>query len=454
MKYESRNPATGELLESFPYAADETVQETLEKASASFIVWRDLSFAERAKPLFRVAELLEERAEAFGRLMAEEMGKPLAEGIGEAKKCAWVCRYYAEEAEGFLAEQPHTSDGKEAFVRYDPIGPILAIMPWNFPFWQVFRFAAPTLMAGNVGLLKHAPNTPRASAVITDLMAEAGFPPGVFQHFYLSNKQAAEVIQDPRVAGVTLTGSTKAGRIVAGFGGEALKPMVMELGGSDPFIVFEDASIEDALKAGVFSRCLNNGQSCIAAKRFLIHESIRADFTEKLVARMKGMVLGDPLEPSVNIGPLAREDLRDQLAQQVERSLQAGATALCGGDLPDVEGYFYLPTVLTDVAPTNPAATEEFFGPVAVVMGFSNEEEAIRMANDTEYGLGASVWTQDRERILRMARKLEVGNVFVNGMVKSDPRIPFGGIKASGFGRELGREGILAFVNAKTVWIA
>lgn len=452
MLYESKNPTTEESLRIYPIATQDEMEQTLDAGVEAFNDWKKRSFAERATYFNRLADLLESHAVELGIQMAQEMGKPKAEGEGEAKKCAWVCRYYAEHAESFLQDVPHQSDGSEAYVRFDPIGNVLGVMPWNFPYWQVLRYAAPTLMAGNVTILKHAPNSPEAAERITALFLEAGFPKGVFQNLRLSNEQAAEVIQDSRIAGVTLTGSTGAGQAVAALGGKVLKPMVMELGGSDPLIIFPDADLEQAVTKGMFSRCLNNGQSCIAAKRFLVHESILDDFLLKSRNYMAGLKVGDPMEDSTQIGPLARKDLQEQLNNQVERSLEAGANLFYQGEAPTI-GFFYPPSILTDVKPENPAAHEEFFGPVAIVIPFSSEEEMLAIANSTNFGLGASVWTQNKERIQRLVPDIEAGNVFVNGFVKSDPRIPFGGIKMSGFGRELGRDGILAFVNAKTVWI-
>ncbi len=453
MQYERRNPSTGELLQAYAFAHPTEIEGALVRGRDAFALWRVRSFAERAAPMLRCAALLEERAEHYAYEMALEMGKPLAEGVAEAKKCAWVCRYYAEHAEEMLREIPHVSDGSEAFVLYEPMGLVLAIMPWNFPFWQVFRFAAPTLMAGNVGLLKHAPNTPYLAECIVSLMEEAGFPVGVFQQLRLSNEQAAEVIADPRIAAVTLTGSTRAGKAVARLGGEALKPMVMELGGSDPFVVFPDADLARAAEHGVRSRCLNNGQSCIAAKRFLVHRAVEKEFVDALRAGMAALRVGDACDPTTQIGPLARADLRDTLVAQVGALCKAGAEVLFEGGLSDSKGFFFPPMILRGMDPHASASQEELFGPVITLYSFENEEEMLDLAHATPYGLGASLWTADRERIHRMIRRLEAGSVFVNGLVKSDPRLPFGGTKASGFGRELGREGLLAFVNIKSVWL-
>lgn len=453
MEYRTLNPATEELVETFSLATEGEVSGAVQSSLRDFDSWWSAGIEARAERLVALAGFLEDRADVLAALMALEMGKPLAEGVAEANKCAWACRYYAESTEGFLAPSARESDGSDAFVRYDPLGPILAIMPWNFPFWQFFRFAAPALMAGNTILLKHSPNTPRCALTIESLMRDAGLEPGVVRSLFLSNEQAADVIADRRVRGVTLTGSTRAGSQVASTAGRHLKTMVMELGGSDPFIVLDDADIEEAVRTGVLSRCLNSGQSCIAAKRFLVQRSRFDDFASAFVEAMKRHVVGDPTDPDVTIGPLAREDLRDALAGQVERSVAAGARALCGARRPEDKGFFYPPTVLVEVPEESPAATEELFGPVAALIPFDDDEEALRLANGTRYGLGASVWTADVARARTMAAALDAGNVFINGLVKSDPRLPFGGVKDSGFGRELSREGILEFVNAKTVWI-
>lgn len=453
MSYQTLNPATGKLVESYPLDTEAQVGRKLERASKSFGTFRRTSFAERAAMLTRCADLLESRADELARTMALEMGKVLAEGVGEAKKCAWVCRYYAAEGEGFQAPRRVESDGSEAWVHYEPLGPVLAIMPWNFPLWQVFRFVAPALALGNVALLKHAPSTPRCALAIESLLSEAGVPEAVFQNLFLSNEQAARVIADPAVRGVTITGSTGAGREVAATAGRALKPIVTELGGSDPFIVFADADLDAAIAAGVGSRCLNNGQSCIAAKRFLVEKAVMDEFLEAFVAAMEKKKVGDPCAEGTEIGPLARSDLRLQLAQQVERCVAQGAQVRCGGKMPEGAGFYYPPTVLTGLDPEAPAAKEEHFGPVAVVYPFDGEAEALALANGTSFGLGVSLWSEDRERVWRLIPQLETGSVFVNGFVKSDPRLPFGGVKDSGFGRELSSEGMLEFANIKTVWI-
>ncbi len=452
--YRTVNPSDGRLVEEYPIATDAGIESALARAASAAIRWRDTSLARRIEPLRRAADLLEAQAADLGALMALEMGKPVAQGEAEAKKCAWVCRWYADNAEAFLAPQRRESDGSEAFVRADPLGPILAIMPWNFPFWQFFRFAAPALAAGNVVILKHAPNTPGCARRIESILRAAGFEDGTVKNLFLSNDQAARVIGDPRVRGVTLTGSTRAGREVASLAGRHLKTMVMELGGSDPFIVFDDADVARAVEVGVAARCLNNGQSCIAAKRFLVHRSIFNAYRDAFVKGMAARVMGNARDAKVTLGPLARADLRDGLARQVSRSIEAGAEACLGGEVPDRDGFFYSATVLTGAKPGTPAADEELFGPAASLFPFETEDEAIAIANGTAYGLGASLWTSDRARIGRMIPRIESGSVFVNGLVKSDPRLPFGGVKDSGFGRELGREGMMEFVNLRTVWIA
>jgi len=453
MEYRTLNPATGELLETFEPLDDEQVDLALQASMEAFGSWRSTSFAARADILNRAADALESEAETHALAMAIEMGKPIAQGAAELAKCAWVCRYYATNAEQFLAPSARTSDGSSAYVRPVPIGPVLAIMPWNFPYWQVFRFAAPALMAGNTVLLKHAPSTPRAARAIERLLRGAGVPEPVFQSLFLDDEQAARVIEDGRVRGVSLTGSTRAGREVAAVAGGALKPLVVELGGSDPFMVFADADLDAAVRQGVASRCLNSGQSCIAAKRFLIDRSIYHEFVERFVATMESQTVGAP-EDNPDIGPLARADLRDTLAEQVALTIADGARALCGGAPLDGPGFFYPPTVIVDHSVVTPPAQQELFGPVAAISAFATEGQAVALANSTVYGLAASIWTSDEARVERLVTDVDAGSIFVNGLVKSDPRLPFGGFKRSGYGRELGREGILEFTNRKTVWIA
>jgi succinate-semialdehyde dehydrogenase/glutarate-semialdehyde dehydrogenase len=453
MTYEAVNPATGEVVERYPTAGDRQVQEAMTRSAEAFRSWCTTPLDTRTGLLLRVADALDSQAEELGRLMALEMGKPLAEGIAEAKKCALACRWYAEQAASILEPSQRESDGSQAYVRHDPLGPILAIMPWNFPFWQFYRFAAPCLAAGNTILLKHAPNTPGCALRMVALLEDAGMPAGVVQNLFLTNEQAAQVVSDRQVRGVTLTGSTRAGKQVAAIAGGHLKTMVMELGGSDAFTVFADADVDKAVRSGVAARMLNNGQSCIAAKRFLVADPIFERFRDAFVDLMQERVMGDPSETSTRLGPVARRDLRDDLAGQVQQSLQAGARALCGGETADRPGWFYPATVLVDAPPDSPAACQEMFGPVASLFRFKTEDEALDLINGTDYGLGSSLWTSDMDRAQRLIPAIDAGAVFVNGMVKSDPRLPFGGVKESGFGRELGREGMLEFVNLKTVWV-
>lgn len=452
--YQTLDPTTGELIESFPLATEGEIDAALSLAAKSFGDWRRLPFSSRAEVLSKAAERLEAQAGELALTAALEMGKTLAEGEAEVKKCAWACRFYAEKGEEFLRPVAAESDGSEAWVRYEPLGPVLAVMPWNFPFWQVFRFVAPALAAGNVAILKHASSTPRCALAIGRVLTEAGAPVGVFQNLFLSREQVAAVIGDRRLRGVTLTGSTRAGREVAAAAGKALKPMVMELGGSDPFIVFADADFDQAVKIAAQSRCLNAGQSCISAKRFLVEQQIFPRFRDAFVAAMEAKKVGDPRQRGVDLGPLARKDLREELARQVAAAKAEGARVLGGGEAPSGPGAFYPPTVLEGLDPHSPAAQEELFGPVAAIYSFANEAEALAIANATPYGLGTSLWTGDRERIDRLVPQIECGSIFVNGLVKSDPRLPFGGVKESGFGRELAAEGLREFTNVKTLWIA
>jgi len=454
MRYRTINPTTEEQLEVFDCHSDDLVEGMVMASVRGFGEWRRRSPRERGALLTEAASLLEREAATLAETMAIEMGKPLAQGRAEAFKCALGCRYYAENGEAFLVDDPRSSDGSRSYVRCDPLGPVLAIMPWNFPFWQFYRFAAPALIAGNTVLLKHSPNTPRCALAIEDLMLRAGFPRGVVQNLFLSNEQAGRLIADERVRGVTLTGSTRAGKQVAQAGGKHLKPTVMELGGSDPFIVLDGADVDRAVEVGVDARCQNSGQSCIAAKRFLVHRCVADSFREGFVAAMQQRVVGDPTDAGVEIGPLARADLRETLVKQVARTTTAGASVLCGGKRPEGRGFFYPPTVLAEVPAGTPAAEEELFGPVATLTVIEDDDEAIELANSIRYGLGASLWTRDVERAQRLIPEIEAGSVFVNGPVKSDPRLPFGGVKQSGFGRELAREGMMEFVNLKTVWFA
>ncbi|MFW6199077.1 MAG: NAD-dependent succinate-semialdehyde dehydrogenase [Gemmatimonadota bacterium] len=455
MIFTSINPATGETIEEYPATSDGEVDQILTDAAKAQADWRRTDFAHRADLMRRAGEILQDRSRELGELMTREMGKPVRDAVSEAEKCAWVCDYYAEGAADFLAAEEVETDASRSLVTYRPLGTILAIMPWNFPFWQVFRFAAPNLMAGNAGLLKHAPNVPGCALAIEDVFHEAGFPPGLFRTLLVGEATAGDVIDDDRVQGVTLTGSVGAGRAVASRAGERIKKTVLELGGSDPYLVLEDADLDAAAKTCVTSRLINSGQSCIAAKRFIVVERVADEFTRKVVERMNEAVVGDPMDESTDVGPQARDDLRDALHDQVERSVAGGARVALGGELPHGPGYFYPPTVLTGINPGTPAWEEELFGPVASVITVADEAEAIRVANDPPYGLGAAVFTSDAERGERIAtEELEAGCCFVNDFVRSDPRLPFGGIKDSGYGRELSPHGIREFVNVKTVWVA
>ena len=453
MAIESLNPATGERLATFPEMGNDAVQRILEAAVPAQRRWSRLSFAERAAPMRRVAALLRERAQDLARLMAIEMGKPLKDGVGEVNKCAWACEVNADNAERWLAPREEASDAGRSYVRFDPLGVVLAVMPWNFPYWQVFRFIAPHLMAGNGGLLKHASNVPQCALSIEKVMHDAGFPHDLFRTLLVGSRAVRPLIEDPRIAAVTITGSEPAGRDVAEAAGRSLKPSVMELGGSDPFIVLADADLDEAAKVAAVARTINAGQSCICAKRFVVEAGVHDAFLEKLTAAMSRIRVGDPLDPASDIGPQARRELRDELHGQVQQSIREGARPVLGCTVPPGPGAFYPASVLADVTPANTAGREELFGPVAAVLRARDAEEALAIANDSRFGLGASLWTRDPRRIEELVPRIEAGAVFVNGLVKSDPRLPFGGVKASGYGRELGIEGIRSFTNAKTVWI-
>jgi succinate-semialdehyde dehydrogenase/glutarate-semialdehyde dehydrogenase len=450
----SFNPATGELIERYECHSAAEVETRLQQSQDSWQAWRQLSFAERAIPMRKIAAVLRQEQEPLAVLMALEMGKPLSAGRSEVQKCAWVCEYYAEHAEGMLAPQLIEAGARRSYACYQPLGAILAIMPWNFPFWQVFRFAAPALMAGNVGVLKHAPNVPGCALAIEALFHQAGFPPGVFTHLFLDNDQTGALIDHPVIQAVTLTGSTRAGRAVAARAGAALKKTVLELGGSDPYLILADADLAQAAQICATSRLINAGQSCIAAKRFLVVESVKAEFEQRLTEAMSLAVMGDPLEEHVTLGPQARADLRDELVRQVETTIAQGARCLLGGQAPEGPGFFYPATVLSDVRPGMVAFDEEIFGPVAAIVPVADQAEAIRLANQSIYGLGAAVFSADWEQAETIARdQLEAGCCFVNAFVASDPRLPFGGIKASGYGRELSDAGIKEFMNLKTVFV-
>ncbi len=445
------NPATGDCLVTFEPLTETQLDDKLARAAAAFHSYRRTTFAERAGWMRHAAEILEAEKDAFARIMTLEMGKPLEAARQEAAKCATACRYYVENAERLLADEAVDMGGPVSFIRYQPIGPVLAVMPWNFPFWQVFRFLAPALMAGNVGLLKHASNVPQCALAIEDIVQRAGFPADVFQNLLIGATMVRGVIEDPRVKAVTLTGSEPAGRQVAAQAGRQIKKCVLELGGSDPFIVMPSADLDAAVRTAVQARVINNGQSCIAAKRFIVDESIAGEFERRFVEAMAQLVVGDPMKEATQVGPLATPVILHDLEEQVRRSVAAGARVLTGGQRIERPGNYYAPTVLVDVPEDSPAYREELFGPVAVVMRVRGMDAAIQLANDTPFGLGASAWTRDAVEQDRFIEQIEAGMVFINGMVASDPRLPFGGTKASGYGRELSAWGIREFVNVKSV---
>ncbi|MDX6271430.1 MAG: succinate-semialdehyde dehydrogenase / glutarate-semialdehyde dehydrogenase [Acidobacteriota bacterium] len=453
MAIASVNPATGEKLREFAPLTEAEIEDKLQLAARAYGEHRHTSFAERAGLMLRAAEILETEKERFARLMTAEMGKPVQSARDEAAKCALVCRYYAEHAEKFLSDEAVETSATRSFIRYEPLGAVLAVMPWNFPFWQVFRFAAPALMAGNVGLLKHASNVPQCALAIEEIFRRAGFLEGVFQTLLLNSGQVGQLIDDARVRAATLTGSEHAGSEVASRAGKQIKKTVLELGGSDPFIVMPTADFEAAVKTAVKARTINNGQSCIAAKRFIVHADVYEEFARRFVAAMAALRIGDPADETTEIGPLATADIVSELDEQVRRSIAAGARVLTGGERVRRAGNYYAPTVLADIQKNSPAYAEEFFGPVALLFRVGSIEEAIQLANDTPFGLGASAWTNDAGERERFVGELEAGAVFINAMVASDPRLPFGGVKRSGYGRELGEFGIREFVNIKTVWI-
>ena len=449
----SVNPATGETLQIFEAFTDAQVEEKLARSAEAFPRWRAVPFAQRAARMTRAAEILEDERERFGRTMTAEMGKPIGAARDEAAKCARACRYYAENAERLLSDEDVATGATRSYIRYRPLGPVLAVMPWNFPFWQVFRFAAPGLMAGNVGLLKHASNVPQCALAIEEIFRRAGFPEGVFQTLLIGSGAVNRLLADSRVAAVTLTGSEGAGAAVAMEAGRQIKKTVLELGGSDPFIVMPAGALDRAVEVAVKARTVNNGQSCIAAKRFFVHQEIAAEFERRFVEAMRGLRVGDPMDEATQLGPLATEDILRGLDEQVRKSVEAGARVLCGGHRLEGPGFYYAPTVLADIPPGAPVRREEMFGPVASLYRVRDAEEAIRLANETTFGLGASVWTNDERERARFLDGIEAGMVFVNAMVASDPRLPFGGVKRSGYGRELGAYGIREFVNIQTVWI-
>jgi succinate-semialdehyde dehydrogenase/glutarate-semialdehyde dehydrogenase len=453
MAFRTINPFTGETLQTFEAWNHERISSTLRQVTAAASGWAATPLSQRCELLRKAAEVLRTRKDTLARLITLEMGKLYSESQAEIEKCALGCEYYAENAADFLKDEIIATDAGKSYVAYQPLGTILAVMPWNFPFWQVFRFAAPALAAGNTGVLKHASNVPQCALAIEDIFKQAGFPDGVFRTLMIRAADVKAVIEDPHIAAVTLTGSEPAGRSVAATAGDCIKKSVLELGGSDAFIVLEDADVADTVKNAVISRFLNGGQSCIAAKRFIVVDGVADEFVTVFKAAVESLKTGDPMEPTTTIAPMARVDLRDELHQQVRDSIAAGAVALTGCEPLPGAGAFYKPSILDKVAPGMRAYDEELFGPVAIVIRAEDEQDALRIANESRFGLGGSVWTQDIARGERIARQMQCGAAFVNGFVKSDPRIPFGGVKASGYGRELSHHGIHEFVNAKTVWI-
>jgi len=448
------NPATGELVKNFEPLTDAEIEGKLTLAQKTFEEYRKTPYSQKAQWLNQAAEILTAERERFGKIITLEMGKPLKAAIAEVEKCTSVCRYYAENAAAFLADEPATTDGSQSFVRYEPMGVILAVMPWNFPFWQVFRFAAPALMAGNVGILKHASNVPQSALAIEEILLKAGFPEGAFQTLLIGAAKVADIVADDRVKAATLTGSEGAGISLAIACAKQIKKTVLELGGSDPFIVLESADIEAAASTGIAARMLNNGQSCIAAKRFIVAEKVADEFEKRLLEKFLALKMGDPMLPDTDLGPLATPDIVQELNDLVQKCVDMGAKVLIGGhSLTDRPGNYFPATILTDLPPGSPADNEEFFGPVALLFRVANIDEAIKKANAIPFGLGASAWTTVEEERDRLINEIEAGAVFINGLVKSDPRLPFGGIKRSGYGRELARQGIHEFVNIKTVWV-
>ncbi len=453
MPIQSVNPATEEVLATFEPFTPAQVDDALGEAQDAFRAWRERSFDERAAPMRRLAAVLRERSDRYARLITLEMGKPITEARAEIEKCAWNCVFYAEHAEEYLRDEPAPSSAKRSYVAFEPIGIVLAVMPWNYPFWQVIRFAAPALMAGNAAVLKHASNVPQSALAVEEAIRDAGFPEGLFRTLLLAGAQVEPVIADARVRAVTLTGSSQTGSRIAELAGRALKKTVLELGGSDPFIVLRDADVAAAATVGAKARNQNTGQSCIAAKRFIVEDDVADDFERRFAEQVAALTVGDPLDPATRIGPLARADLRETLERQVAGSVRMGARVVTGGRRRGDRGFFYEPTVLADVTDDMPVFREETFGPVAALVTVRDADEAVERANDTPYGLGGNLWTRDEALGQRLARRIETGQVFINGMTASDPRLPFGGTKQSGYGRELSHFGIREFVNIQTVWI-
>jgi len=453
MAIETINPTTGKLVKKFRPLSSSELNSKINSAQSAFNEWKNISYSNRKKLLLNAANVLRNGVREYAEVMTLEMGKPISQSKAEVLKCAWVCEYYAENTKAILSKEIIETDASESFVQFDPLGIVLAVMPWNFPFWQVFRFAAPALMAGNVGLLKHASNVPMCAIAIENIFTQAGFPNGIFTTLLIGSELVPEVIQNKYVKAATLTGSDYAGRKVAAENGKMLKKTVMELGGSDPFIVLKDADIDEAVSVGVFARTMNNGQSCIAAKRFIVVDEVYEEFEKKFVEKMRQLKIGDPMNEGTELGPLARADLLQELDLQVSKSLKEGAIVLTGGKQIEGEGFYFPATVLSNIQKGMTAYKEELFGPVAIMIRAKDEDEAVKIANDSEFGLGASLWTNNTERAKLLASKIETGSVFINGLVKSDPRLPFGGIKMSGYGRELSHYGIKEFINIKTVWV-
>lgn len=449
----SINPTTGKTLKTFEALSAEQIEEKLQLAADTFRTYRRASFEGRGRMMMRAAEILESDKNTLAKIMTTEMGKPIKAAVSEAEKCAWVCRYYAENAQHHLADQIVKTNAGKSYVKFQPLGPVLAVMPWNFPFWQVFRFAAPALMAGNVGLLKHASNVPQCALAIEEIFTRAGFPQGTFQTLLIGSNAVEGILSDERVAAATLTGSEPAGRSVASIAGKQIKKTVLELGGSDPFIVMGSANLDEAVTTAVKARTINNGQSCIAAKRFIVATEIYEEFERRFVNEMRALRIGDPMEESTDIGPLATPQIVNDLEDQVQKAVATGARVLTGGKRPDRPGNFFEPTVLVNLDLNAPVSCEEIFGPVAMLFRASGIDEAIQIANATPFGLGSSAWTNDAKEQAQFIEELEAGSLFINGMVASDPRLPFGGVKHSGYGRELAEFGIREFVNIKTVWI-
>ena len=454
MNLVSINPANNKILESHKEISTEKINQIINSSYNTYLEWRNESISYRSNMMRDLAELLKQKKEKLGALMTQEMGKPIKQSIAEAEKCAWVCEYYADNAERFLSKKEISTDSKKSFISFQPIGLVLAIMPWNFPFWQVFRFASPTLMAGNVGILKHASNVQGCAKEIEKLFLEAGFPEYAFSNLVIGSNKVSNVINNPLVRAITLTGSTPAGKSVASHAGSLLKKTVLELGGNDPYIILEDADLNNAVESCIAGRMLNTGQSCIAAKRFIVVKARLDEFIDKVEQKINNMKMGDPLDSNIDIGPMVNTDARDELHQQVLMSIEKGAKLISGGKIPESDGSFYPPTLLTNVEPGMSAFDDELFGPVAVIISAKDQAHAIDLANKTNYGLGAAIFTADLDKGEKIAiNELEAGSCFVNDFVKSDPRLPFGGIKESGYGRELSEFGILEFVNIKSVVI-